>query len=81
MRDPYAVLSVAKTATPAEIKTAFRQLAKRYHPDLHPGDKDVERRFKEANAAYDFLSNPTKRRRYDAGEIDAEGKERVRAGP
>lgn len=81
MRDPYAVLGVAKTATAAEIKSAFRGLAKRFHPDLHPGDLDVERRFKEANAAYDFISNPAKRRRYDAGEIDADGKERMRAAP
>jgi len=81
MRDPYTVLGVAKTASAADIKSAFRQLAKRYHPDLHPGDAGVERRFKEANAAYDFISNPTKRRRYDAGEIDAEGKERMRAAP
>ncbi len=80
MRDPYAVLGVAKGASAAEIKAAFRTLAKRYHPDLHPNDADVERRFKEANAAYDLLSDPAQRRRFDAGEIDAEGKERVRAG-
>lgn len=80
MRDPYAVLGVPKTAKADEVKAAFRKLAKKYHPDLNPGDKEVERRFKEANAAYDFLSDATKRRRYDAGEIDAEGRERMRAG-
>lgn len=79
MADPYAVLGVAKTASDAEIKSAFRKLAKRYHPDLNPGDVAVERRFKEANAAYDLLSDKDKRRRYDAGEIDADGKERARA--
>lgn len=80
MRDPYAILGVPKSANGDEIKAAFRKLAKQYHPDLNPGDREVERRFKEANAAYDFLSDPTKRRRYDAGEIDAEGRERMRAG-
>lgn len=79
MRDPYAVLGVKKGATADEVKSAFRGLAKRYHPDVNPGDKDVERRFKEANAAYDLLSDPAKRRRFDAGEIDADGKERARA--
>lgn len=78
MRDPYAVLGVAKDATPDAIKAAFRTLAKKFHPDLHPGDLAVERRFKEASGAYDLLSDPKKRRRFDAGEIDAEGKERAR---
>lgn len=79
MRDPYAVLGVKQDATDADIKAAFRKLAKRYHPDVNPGDKEVERRFKEANTAYDLLSDPKKRRRYDVGEIDAEGRERMRA--
>ncbi|MEQ9122713.1 MAG: DnaJ domain-containing protein, partial [Alphaproteobacteria bacterium] len=79
MADPYQVLGVKKTADQAEIKAAYRKLAKQSHPDLHPGDKDVERRFKEATAAYDILSDAQKRRRYDAGEIDGDGKERGRA--
>lgn len=80
MRDPYAVLGVAKSASADEIKSAYRSLAKRFHPDLNPGDPDVERRFKEAGAAYNLLSDTAQRRRFDAGEIDAEGKERMRAG-
>lgn len=78
MRDPYTVLGVGKDASEKDIKSAFRGLAKRYHPDLNPGDKNHERRFKEANAAYDLLSDAAKRRRYDRGEIDAEGKEKAR---
>ena len=77
MKDPYEVLGVAKTATPAEISKAYRQLAKRLHPDLNPGDKHAEERFKEVSAANDLLSDPDKRRRYDAGEIDASGAEKA----
>ncbi len=77
MRDPYAVLGVKRDADATTIKSAFRKLAKKYHPDLNPGDKDVERRFREANDAYDLLSDPDKRRRFDAGEIDADGKEKA----
>lgn len=80
MRDPYAVLGVKKDASAEEIKSAFRRIAKRLHPDVNPGDKDVERRFKEVNAAYDLLSDADKRRRFDRGEIDADGKEKMRAG-
>jgi len=79
-RDPYAVLGVARTATADEIKAAYRKLAKTLHPDLNPGDRSAEARFKEVSAAYDLLSDPDKRRRYDEGEIDAEGQERPR-GP
>ena len=79
MRDPYAVLGVRRDASEAEIKSAFRKLAKQNHPDLNPGDKATEQRFKDANAAYDLLSDKVKRRRFDAGEIDATGKERPRA--
>ena len=77
MKDPYEVLGVAKTATPEEIRKAYRQLAKKLHPDLNPGDKHAEDRFKEVSAANDLLSDPEKRRRYDAGEIDASGAERA----
>lgn len=64
-RDYYEVLGVSKTADDAEIKKAFRQQAKKYHPDAHPGDKECEERFKEAQEAYAVLSDPEKRRQYD----------------
>ncbi len=58
MKDPYEVLGVAKTATPEEIRKAYRQLAKKLHPDLNPGDSHAEERFKEVAAANDLLSDP-----------------------
>ena len=64
-RDYYDVLGIPKTATEAEIKKAFRTTAKKYHPDMHPGDKDCEEKFKEAQEAYAVLSDPEKRRQYD----------------
>ena len=64
-RDYYEVLGVQKTATDAEIKKAYRKLAKENHPDLHPGDKDAEARFKEINEAYEVLSDSEKKARYD----------------
>jgi DnaJ-class molecular chaperone len=76
MKDPYETLGVAKTATPEEIKKAYLRLAKKLHPDLNPGDKHAEERFKEVSAANDFLSDAERRRRYDAGEIDATGAEK-----
>lgn len=78
MKDPYQILGVSKTATQDEIRKAYRKLARQYHPDLHPGDKAAENRFKEISAANDLLSDPEKRRRFDAGEIDAQGQERPR---
>jgi DnaJ-class molecular chaperone len=77
LKDPYEVLGVARTATPEEIRKAYRQLAKKLHPDLNPGDKHAEERFKEVSAANDLLSDPEKRRRFDAGEIDASGAEKA----
>jgi DnaJ-class molecular chaperone len=74
--NPYEVLGVAPTASADDIRTAFRKLAKKLHPDLNPGDKSAEARFKELAGAYDLLGDPEKRRRFDAGEIDATGAER-----
>jgi DnaJ-class molecular chaperone len=78
--DLYAVLGVPKTATQSEIKAAFRKLAKKYHPDLNPGDKDAEAKFKQIGTAFDILGDEEKRKRYDAGEIDSEGNERIPQG-
>ena len=64
-RDYYEVLGVAKTATADEIKSAYRKLAMKYHPDRNPGDKAAEEKFKEAAEAYDVLHDPDKRQRYD----------------
>lgn len=76
MDDPYETLGVARTASEAEIKAAFKKLARKFHPDLHPGDKAAEARFKAVSAAHDLLKDSEKRRRFDAGEIDAGGAER-----
>ncbi|WP_171124560.1 MULTISPECIES: DnaJ C-terminal domain-containing protein [unclassified Ruegeria] len=75
--DPYSVLGVAKDATAAEIKKAYRRIAKECHPDLKPGDAEAEAKFKAAAAAYDLLKDPDTRARYDNGEIDASGQERA----
>lgn len=80
MRDPYQVLGVPKTASEEEIKSAYRQLAKKFHPDMNPGKKEVELKFKEISVAYDLLSDATKRARYDRGEVDAQGNDRPGAG-
>jgi DnaJ-class molecular chaperone len=75
MRDPYDVLGLKRDADEAAIKAAYRKLAKRHHPDLHPGDKKAAERFSELNNANDLLSDPEKRGRFDRGELDAEGHE------
>jgi len=74
--DPYSVLGVAKTASIGDIAKAYRKLAKKLHPDLNPGDKAAEERFKKVTAAYDIVGDEKKRARYDSGEIDASGQER-----
>jgi DnaJ-class molecular chaperone len=74
--DPYQTLEVARDASPEDIQKSYRRLAKKLHPDLNPGNKDAERQFKEVAAAYDLLSDPEKRARFDRGEIDASGTER-----
>ena len=80
MTDPYKVLDVSKSASADDIKAAYRKLAKKLHPDLNPGDADVERRFKEVSQAYGVVGNPEKRKRFDHGEIDASGQETAPAG-
>ncbi len=76
MKDLYETLGVTRSATDKEIKDAFKKLARKFHPDLHPGDKAAEERFKEISVAHDLLGDKEKRRRFDAGEIDASGAER-----
>ena len=73
--DPYKILGVGKSASEAEIKKAYRKLAKELHPDLTGGDAAKEARFKQVSSAYELLKDAEKRRRYDAGEIDASGQE------
>jgi DnaJ-class molecular chaperone len=76
MRDPYDVLGVAKGASAAEIKNAYRKLAKRLHPDANKHDPRAASRFAELNTAYEILGEEKKRRAFDRGEVDAEGKPR-----
>lgn len=73
MRDPYDVLGVARDATDAEIKKAYRRLAKKYHPDANAGDETAAQRFSDVTSAYDFLNDAEKRSAFDRGEIDANG--------
>jgi DnaJ-class molecular chaperone len=74
--DPYATLGVQRDASQKDIQKNYRRLAKKLHPDLNPGNKEAEAKFKEVSAAYDLLSDPEKRARFDRGEIDASGAER-----
>jgi len=74
--DPYKALGVAKSATDAEIKKAYRKIARDSHPDLNPGDSAAEAKFKAASNAYDFLKDAEQRGRFDRGEIDASGAEK-----
>ena len=84
MRDPYDVLGVAKNASAKDIKSAFRKLAKKYHPDQNPDDPKAKDRFAEINQAYEVVGDEEKRGQFDRGEIDASGKPRFagfEAGP
>ncbi|HEU0117042.1 MAG TPA: J domain-containing protein [Alphaproteobacteria bacterium] len=76
MRDPYLTLGVSKSATAEEIKSAYRKLAKKLHPDVNPGKKDIEQKFKDVTAAYDLLSDKDKRAKFDRGEVDEQGNDR-----
>lgn len=73
--DPYTELGVSRTASADEIRKAFRKLAKANHPDQNPGDKAAEERFKRVSAAFDIVGDETKRKKFDAGQIDADGRE------
>jgi len=81
MRDPYDVLGVQKNATPAAVKSAFRRLAKKLHPDANKTDNTAATKFSELNAAYEIIGDDAKRKAFDRGEIDAEGKPRFQGFP
>src|SRR5260370_19686639 len=76
MRDPYSVLGVSKSASAADIKSAYRKLAKKLHPDANKSDPKAASRFAELNAAYEIAGDDDKRKAFDRGEIDGEGKPR-----
>lgn len=76
MRDPYSVLGVSKSASESEIKSAFRKLAKKYHPDSNKDEPKAKERFNEANAAYEIVGDKEKRAQFDRGEIGPDGKPR-----
>lgn len=82
-QDPYTELGVSRAAGAEEIRKSFRKLAKQYHPDRNPGDAKAEERFKRVSAAFDILGDEDKRKRFDRGEIDADGRETggFRPGP
>ncbi len=74
-QDPYSELGVSKGASQEDIRKSFRKLAKEFHPDRNPGDKKAEERFKRLSAAFDIVGDPEKRKKYDRGELDADGRE------
>ena len=77
-RDPYQELGVSRSASADEIRKAFRKLAKANHPDTNPNNKEAEERFKRVSGAFDILGDADKRKKFDAGEIDADGRETAR---
>lgn len=79
-KNPYTALGLSQSASNDDIRSAFRKLAKKYHPDRNPDDKKAEDKFKEIAAAFDIIGDPERRKRFDRGEIDADGKERGFAG-
>src|SRR6201746_1610648 len=81
MRDPYEVLGVQRGASAAAIKSAYRRLAKRHHPDANKNDPKSAARFSEVNSANEILGDEAKRKQFDRGEIDAEGKPRFQGFP
>jgi DnaJ-class molecular chaperone len=76
-RNPYTVLGTSPTASDSDIRAAFRKLAKKYHPDRNPGDAKSEDKFKEVSAAFDVVGDPDRRKKFDRGEIDEEGREKT----
>lgn len=76
-RNPYEILGVASTASPSEIKSAYRKLAKKYHPDLNKDNPAHEKKFKDISQAYEILSDAEKRKKYDSGLIDETGQEKA----
>lgn len=77
MRDLYSIIGVDKSASDDDVKKAYRKLAKKLHPDLNPGNKEIEKKFKELSQAYDILGDSQKRKKYDRGLIDAQGNDRA----
>jgi DnaJ-class molecular chaperone len=77
-QDPYQVLGVSRQASAEELRRAFRKLAKQHHPDRNPGDKAAEEKFKQISSAFDLLGDEEKRKKFDRGEIDADGREIMR---
>ncbi|HEX7886643.1 MAG TPA: DnaJ C-terminal domain-containing protein [Phenylobacterium sp.] len=80
-RDPYQELGVSRTASADEVRKAFRKLAKENHPDANPGNKAAEERFKKVSAAFDIVGDTEKRKKFDAGLIDVDGRETAQGFP